>query len=68
MTTNDFKEKLEIFRNIFFSTLSNIDFTDIQDFVYLAEIEILAITNRKIENVIFKPALDKTPRIDGILN
>lgn len=40
----------------------------IQHFVYLAEIVILAIINREIENVIFRPALDKASRTNGIPN
>lgn len=67
-TTNDPREKVEIFRNIFFPAPPNADLTDIQDFVYRAGIDMPAITDREIENAIFRPVLDKAPGTDGIPN
>lgn len=63
-TTNNPKEKVEIFKETFFPA----DLTDIQDFIYPTGIDMPAITDREIENAIFRPALDKAPGTDGIPN
>lgn len=55
-------------KDIFFLTSSHIIFIDIKDLVYLARIDIPAITYRKIENTIFKLTLDKAPGMDNIPN
>ena len=57
-TTNDLKEKVEIFEETFFSAQPNADFTDIQDFIYPTGINMPAITDKEIKNAIFRPVLD----------
>ena len=67
-TTNNLKKKVKIFKKTFFPAPPNANLTYIQDFIYLTKIDIPAIADTKIENVIFRPVLNKTPGIDGISN
>jgi hypothetical protein len=68
-TTHRFDQKIEMFKNIFFSSLSSADLFDIKSSFYSTAIECsIIITENQIVRVIDRIALDKASRSNDILN
>jgi hypothetical protein len=64
-----FDEKIDMFKNVFFSTFSFVDLNDISRFFYLNSIECLScIIEKKVLTIIKWFALDKISSLDEFTN
>jgi hypothetical protein len=69
LTIETFDEKTKMFKNVFFSTSSSIEFDDISKSFYFHFIEyFLNITKRKMLKIIKRIVLDKISNLDKIIN
>ncbi len=69
LTIETFDEKTKMFKNVFFSTSSSIEFDDISRLFYLRFIECsFSITKREMLKIIKRIALDKISNFDEIIN
>jgi hypothetical protein len=68
-TIDTFEKKINMFKNVFFSTSSSIDLIDISRFFYLNSIECLSsITKTKILTIIKRFVFDKISSSDDFIN
>jgi hypothetical protein len=68
-TIDTFEKKIDMFKNVFFSTSSSIDLIDISRFFYFNSIECLSsITKTKVLTIIKRFALDKISNFDDFIN
>ncbi len=68
-TIETFDEKMKMFKNVFFSTSSSIEFDDISKSFYLKSIEcFLSITKHEIKKIIRRIVFDKISNSDDIIN
>jgi hypothetical protein len=69
LTIKTFDEKAKMFKNVFFSTFSSIEFNDISKSFYSRFIEcFFSITKRKMLKIIKRIVLDKISNLDEIIN
>jgi hypothetical protein len=69
LTIETFDEKAKMFKNVFFSTSSSIEFDDILRFFYFRFIEcFFSITKRKMLKIIKRIVFDKISSFDEIIN
>jgi hypothetical protein len=69
LTIKTFDEKAKMFKNVFFSTSSSIEFDDISRFFYFRFIEcFFSITRRKMLKIIKQIVFDKISSFDEIIN
>jgi hypothetical protein len=69
LTIETFNEKAKMFKNVFFSTSSSIEFNNISRSFYFCFIEcFFSITKRKMLKIIRRIVLDKISSLDEIIN
>jgi hypothetical protein len=69
LTTETFDEKAEMFKSVFFSTSSSIEFDDISRSFYSRSIECsFSITKREMLKIIKRIAFNKISNLDEIIN